>query len=235
MRRGARGEPREKEGENTSASDKAWFEAYVEAATDYLYQHFGVDRPTVILHCEETCPWSNQCRYLACYQPWNGRVSFKSGSEKGYIVAHEFGHHLQNEGVIREGGESGAMTFERWWNSEMNEEACEVCGDPLFVSEDLEPGSEIECETCDSVYEAVPFGQTGGYVVSKNQLMAAVILSPIVGAVFAGFIFDRLPHEGLPKAENISRTRALVGGIAVSGFLGAATYAIVGKETAITA
>lgn len=128
--------------------------AFVANAVDYLYQYYDVDRPQIVLHCEKTCIWAPECRYLACYQPWNERVSFKSGSEKGYIVAHEFGHHLENEGLI-ENGEPGAYKFERWWVENMSELGCEVCGDPLFVHDGLEPGTEVICETCDNVYEAV--------------------------------------------------------------------------------
>jgi len=131
--------------------------AFVDNSVDYLYQHFGVERPSILLHCEQTCPWASKCQYLACYQPWNNKASFKSGSEKGYIIAHEFGHHLENMGII-ENGEPGAMKFERWWLENMNEYPCQFCNDPLFISEDAEIGTEVLCETCGSVYEAVAKG-----------------------------------------------------------------------------
>ncbi len=139
---------------NTSTND-AQTQIFVVNAVDYLYQYFDVDQPLIFLNCERTCRWAADCKYLACYQPWDERVSFKTGSERGYIVAHEFAHHLQKVGLITIGGEPGAMTFERWWIDNMSEVGCEVCGDPLFIHDGLEPGTEVICETCDSVYEAV--------------------------------------------------------------------------------
>ena len=59
------------------------------------------------------------------------------------------------------------------------------------------------------------------YTISKGALATATIALPIIGVGFSGFIFDTLPKEGLPKEENIRRTRNVVGSIAVSGFLGA--------------
>lgn len=60
--------------------------------------------------------------------------------------------------------------------------------------------------------------------ISKGALATATIGLPIVGVVFSGFIFDTLPNRDLPRAENIKRTRNVVGSIAVSGFLGAVAF-----------
>lgn len=204
------------------SSDEAWTESFVEAAVNFLSQHFGVSAPDMVVNCEETCPWADGCQYMACYMPWLNQVNFKSGSEKGIIVSHEFGHRLQKGGLLEE-GEGQAILMEKWWSENVNELSCEVCGSPLFVSEDTEPGTEIPCKDCGSVFEAVPIqGQVGGeLVVSKGALASATIALPIVGTVFSGFIFDSLPKKGLGREENIARTRLMVGGIAVSGFLGA--------------
>ena len=128
--------------------------SFVENATDFLAQHFGVSTPTVVLNCEETCPWADECHYAACYMPWKNQSNFKTGSEQGIIVSHEFGHALQKAGLLEE-GEGPAIEMERWWSENMNELGCEVCGAPLFISEDSEQGTEITCEQCGSVYEAV--------------------------------------------------------------------------------
>ena len=60
--------------------------------------------------------------------------------------------------------------------------------------------------------------------ISKGALATATIGIPIIGVLFSGFIFDTLPKEGLPKAENIKRTRSAVGSIAVAGFLGSVAF-----------
>ena len=135
------------------ASD-AWTNAFVENAVDFLIQHFDISNQTVILNCEETCPWAEDCHYAACYQPWAQKISFRSGSELGIIAAHEIGHALQREGLLEE-GEGPAIEMERWWSENVNELSCEVCGAPLFISEESEVGTEITCEACGAVYEAV--------------------------------------------------------------------------------
>jgi len=84
------------------------------------------------------------------------RSNFRSGSERGISGSHEFGHHLQKAGLLKE-GEKPAIEMERWWAENMNELSCEVCGAPLFISEDSEQGTEVTCEECGSVYEAVLF------------------------------------------------------------------------------
>lgn len=203
-------------------SSNAWMGSFVENAVDFLSQHFGVSSPRVVLNCEETCRWAGKCHYVACYMPWLNQVNFKSGSEKGIIVSHEFGHRLQKAGILEE-GEVPAILMEEWWAENVNELSCEVCGSPLFVSEDTVPGTEVECESCHSVYEAVQIhGQVGGEVViSKGALASATIALPIAGTVFSGFVFDTLPKGGLTIEENIRRTRQTVGGVAVAGFLGA--------------
>lgn len=129
--------------------------SFVENATIFLAQHFGVSAPTVLVNCAEQCPWADRCSYLACYMPWKTQVNFKSGSEQGIIVAHEFGHHLQKMGLIDESGEAPAIEMERWWTENMNELSCEVCGAPLFISEQSEQGTEVTCRKCGSVYEAL--------------------------------------------------------------------------------
>lgn len=195
--------------------------SFVENAVDFLSQHFGVSSPQVVLNCDETCSWAHKCHYMACYQPWVNTVNFKSGSEKGIIVSHEFGHVLQKAGLLEE-GEAPAILMEKWWSENMNELSCEVCGAPLFISEQSEPGTEVTCEECGSVYEAVPLhGMPEEIILSKGALASATIVLPVVGTVFSGFVFDALPKKGLPTEENMRRTRQTVGGIAVAGFLGA--------------
>lgn len=134
-------------------SSNAWMGSFVENATVFLAQHFNIPAPTVVLNCEETCPWAYKCHYMACFQPWARKVSFKSGSELGLIAAHEMGHALQLEGLLEE-GEGPAIAMEKWWLENVNELSCEVCGAPLFISEQSEQGTEVTCE-CGSVYEAV--------------------------------------------------------------------------------
>ena len=128
--------------------------AFVENAVSFLSQHFGVSSPRVVLNCEESCPWAYKCHYMACYFPWLNQVNFRSGSEKGIIVSHEFGHRLQKAGLLEE-GEVPAIDMERWWAENVNELSCEVCGAPLFISEQSEQGTEVTCGKCGSVYEAV--------------------------------------------------------------------------------
>jgi len=137
-----------------SAENDAWTKAFMVKAIDFLAQHFDIPTPTVVLNCEETCQWADQCHYAACFQPWARKVSFKSGSELGLIAAHEMGHALQLEGLLEE-GEGPAIEMERWWSENVNELSCEVCGAPLFISEDSEQGTEVTCRGCGSVYEAV--------------------------------------------------------------------------------
>lgn len=137
-----------------SAEDEAWTESFVEVATSFLAEHYGVSTPHVVLHCEETCPWVDSCHYMACYMPWAQQINIRSGSEYGFIVSHEFGHHLQQKGLLEE-GEGPAILAEKWWAKSVNELSCEVCGAPLFVSEETVQGSEIICEKCGSIYEAV--------------------------------------------------------------------------------
>ena len=206
---------------------------FVKNAIDFLSQHYDVSAPRIVLSCEDTCQWAGECHYLACYMPWLNQVNFKSDSEIGYIVAHEFGHHLEEMGMI-ENGEPGAYAFEKWWLENVSEMSCEICGSPIFVSEDTIPGTEIMCEECGSVYEAVNFsgiGRPDAYVITRKQLLAATILTPIIGVVFSGFVFDTLPRPGLDKGENIKRSRATVGSLAVSGFLGSAAYLLAKGET----
>jgi len=138
------------------SADEAWMGSFVMNATAFLAQHFDIPSPTVVLNCEETCPWADDCHYMACYRPWINTVSFRSGSEQGFIVSHEFGHALQREGLLEE-GEGPAIEMERWWSENMNELSCEICGAPLFISEESEIGTEIICEACGAVYEAVQF------------------------------------------------------------------------------
>lgn len=132
----------------------AWMDSFVGNAIDFLSQHFGVSTPTVVLNCEATCQWVDECHYAACYMPWLNQVNFRSGSEQGIIVSHEFGHHLQKTGLLEE-GELPAIEMEKWWAENMNELSCEVCGEPIFVSEDTVQGTEITCMECGAVYEAV--------------------------------------------------------------------------------
>jgi len=134
-------------------SSNAWMGSFVENATSFLAAHFGVSRPRVVLNCEETCPWADRCSYLACFQPWANRMSFKNSSKLGIVVSHEFGHALQREGLLEE-GEGPAIEMEKWWLENVNELSCEVCGAPLFISEQSKQGTEVTCE-CGSVYEAV--------------------------------------------------------------------------------
>lgn len=205
------------------ASD-AWVGSFVENAVDFLSQHFGVSKPAVVLNCEQTCQWANKCRYAACFQPWRNTVSFKSGSEQGIIVSHEFGHRLQKEGLLEE-GEKPAILMEEWWAKNVNELSCEVCGAPLFISEQSGQGTEVTCEGCGSVYEAVQIhGQEGDIVVSKGALAAATIALPVAGVVLSGFVLDNLPKGGLPPEENMRRTRQTVGSVAILGFVGALGY-----------
>lgn len=137
-------------------SSEAWMGAFVNNATAFLSQHFGVSSPRVVLNCEETCGWAGECHYAACFMPWLTQVNFKSGWEQGIIVSHEFGHLLHQEGLL-EGGEGPALEMETWWADNVNELGCEVCGAPLFISEDSELGTEVTCGGCGSVYEAVYF------------------------------------------------------------------------------
>lgn len=136
------------------SADEVWIGSFVENATLFLAQHFGVSTPNIHVNCAESCPWADKCNYLACYMTWLNQVNFKSGSEQGIIVAHEFAHHLQKVGLL-EDGEGPAREMERWWTENMNELGCEVCGDPLFISEQTEQGTEITCGKCGSVYEAL--------------------------------------------------------------------------------
>jgi len=128
--------------------------SFVQNATSFLSQHFGVSTPNVVISCADTCQWADKCQYAACYMPWLNQVNFKTDYQQGIIVSHEFGHHLQKAGLLEE-GEGPAMEMERWWAENVNQLGCEVCGDPLFISEDSEPGTEIICTGCGSVYEAV--------------------------------------------------------------------------------
>ena len=135
-------------------SSNAWMGSFVENATDFLSQHFDIPAPKVVLNCEETCPWADECHYMACFMPSKSQVNFRTGSEQGIIVSHEFGHALQEAGLLEE-GEGPALEMEKWWAEYMNELSCEVCGAPLFISEDSEQGTEITCEQCESVYTAI--------------------------------------------------------------------------------
>lgn len=165
------------------ASD-AWVDSFVENAVDFLSQHFGVSSPRVGLNCEEACGWADKCHYAACYMPWLNQVNFKSGSEQGVIVSHEFGHRLQQAGLLEE-GEKPAILMEEWWAKNMNELSCEVCGAPLFISEQSGQGTEVTCEGCGSVYEAVslhgmPEGDAGfkfGFVVGLG--LGAIVFTSV--------------------------------------------------------
>lgn len=202
-------------------ADEVWISSFVDNALDFLSQHFEVSKPNIVLSCEQTCNWAENCDYMACYMPWLNQVNFKSGSEQGVIVSHEFGHRLQKAGLMEE-GEGPAIAMEKWWAENVSELGCEVCGSALFISDDTVEGTQVLCEECGSLYEALEiYGQEGGIVISKGKLAAATIGLPIVGVLFSGFIFDSLPKKGLSKAENIKRSRLAVGGVAVSGFLGA--------------
>ena len=136
------------------SSDEEWMDSFVEVATSFLAMHFGVSEPRIVTDCEATCSWSDECPWLACYMPWKQQANFKSGSEYGIIVIHEFAHHLHQEGLL-EKGEGPAMEAEKWWAENMRELSCEVCGAPLFVSEETAQGTEITCDECGSLYEAV--------------------------------------------------------------------------------
>lgn len=135
-------------------SSNDWMDSFMENAVDFLSQHYGISEPHVVLHCEETCPWVDQCHYMACFQPWINTVHFRSGSEYGFIAAHEMGHALQRAGLLEE-GEEPAMEMEKWWAENVNELSCEICGAPLFISEQSEQGTEVTCGDCGSVYEAI--------------------------------------------------------------------------------
>ena len=87
---------------------------------------------------------------------WLNQVNFKSGSEQGIIVSHEFGHRLQEAGLLEE-GEGPAREMEDWWAANMNELSCEICGAPLFISEQSEQGTEVTCGDCGTVYEAIQY------------------------------------------------------------------------------
>lgn len=128
--------------------------SFVENATAFLSQHFDVSPPNVVVNCADTCHWADKCHYAACYMPWLNQVNFKTGWEQGIIVSHEFGHRLQKAGLLEE-GEGPAIEMEKWWSENVNELSCEICGAPLFISEDSEQGTEIICTGCGSVYEAV--------------------------------------------------------------------------------
>lgn len=131
-----------------------WMGSFVENANAFLSQHFGVSTPAVVLNCEETCKYGDECHYAACYMPWLNQSNFKTGSEQGIISSHEFAHHLQKMGLLEE-GEGPARNMERWWSENVNELSCEICGAPLFISEDSKQGTEVTCKECGSVYEAV--------------------------------------------------------------------------------
>jgi len=136
------------------SANEEWTKSFVEVATSFLAEHYGIPRPHVVIHCEETCEWADRCNYMACFRPWTNTVSFKSGSEYGFIVAHEFGHALQRAGLLEE-GEPAAIEMEEWWSENMAELSCEICGAPLFISEQSVQGTEVTCGTCGSVYEAL--------------------------------------------------------------------------------
>lgn len=130
-------------------------EAFVEEAIAFLSQYFDVSSPRIILNCEESCPRAEICTYLACYQPGPNRVSFRTGYEQGFIVAHEMGHRLEEAGRLQD-GEALALQMETWWNENVNELMCLACGYPLFLTDETPPGISVTCPNCGSVHETIP-------------------------------------------------------------------------------
>jgi len=196
---------------------------FVRSAVAFLSRYFDVREPKVVLNCQETCPYSGSCRYVGCYKPWSRTVSFKSGQEKGYVVSHEVGHHLDKMGII-EDGEPAAVAMEEWWGTHVSELECSVCGYPLFASEDM-VGQDVKCPKCGSTFEVIPLrGKPLGspeIVVSRTAFIASVIGVPIAATIIGSFMMDRLPKKELGREENIHRSREFVGflmaDIAISG------------------
>ena len=177
-------------------SSNAWMGSFVENAVDFLSQHFGVSSPRVVLNCEDTCRWAGKCHYTACYMPWRNQVNFKSGSEQGIVVSHEFGHALQEAGFL-EAGEEQAILMEKRWIENVNELSCEVCGAPLFISEQSEQGTEVTCEECGSVYEAVSLhGMPEGGASFK--------LGFVAGLGFGAIVFTAVGREMVKTAAGIT-------------------------------
>lgn len=229
----------------SQADEEAWMDVYMVEAVAFLSEYFDIKEPRVVVNCEETCGYADECPYLACYMPWRNTCNFKSYSEKGIIASHEVGHALQKFGVLAADGELSAIAMERWWERNVNEYVCDGCGNPLFVSDFEIPGVIVNCGDCGAEYRVISLkGDVGGFmdevegawggeiVVSRNVLLSSLlVVGPVLGGVVSGYVFDSLPREGLSEKENDRRRRRVLGGFLVGSALGGIGYQIMKEPT----
>lgn len=216
------------------AESEEWASSFVMGAIAFLSEYFDVRAPKIVMNCEETCPAGRTCTYLACYMPWTNTANFKSGSEKGIIVAHEFGHRLVRAGVI-ENGEAAAIEMEEWWAETVNELVCSICGAPMFVSDDVTIGSEVECSDCGSIYETVPIhgkkqsaqGMPEDIIISKGAFLATAVGVPIAATFIGSITMDRFPKPGIAREENAERAREFLGFMMADMALAGLAYVLV--------